>query len=46
MGFIDSIAKKIFSKNDYEDYSLTVAMDGCEGESKLEKLKELFKRPC
>jgi len=48
MGFINNIAKKLLNKDEYDDFSLTASMDGCEGESKIARIKEIFKKiiPC
>lgn len=49
MGFIDSIAKKIFGKDeDYLEFSISETSDGCLGEEIIASIKKLFKKeePC
>jgi|GEM_PF-3774186 len=49
MGFIDSIAKKLFGKEeDYLDFSLADASDGCLGEEIVADVRKIFKEeePC
>ena len=49
MGVIDGIAKKIFNREDYEEFDISLdAMDGCVGESTMAKIRSALKKliPC
>lgn len=49
MGLLDDIARKIFNKEDYEEFGISLdAMDGCVGESTMEKIRRSLRKlvPC
>ena len=49
MGLLDDIARKIFNREDYEEFGISLdAMDGCVGESTMAKIRSALKKlvPC